>query len=39
VGGLIQAYSECAKQTILNAKIENLEITKKMKIVCDYNEL
>ena len=39
VGGLIQAYSESAKQTILNAKIKELEITKKMKIVCDYDEL
>ncbi|HKL44220.1 MAG TPA: YigZ family protein [Candidatus Absconditabacterales bacterium] len=46
VGGLIQAYSECAKQTILNSNlpagrqgIKNIEITETIKISFDYNIL
>lgn len=36
---LIQAYSECAKQTILNSKIENIEITEKYKITFEYKDI
>lgn len=36
---LIQAYSECAKQTILNSKIEEVEITQNMTISFDYKNI
>ena len=37
VGWLIQAYSECAKQTILNSQIVQVEMTQQKKIEFDYS--
>ncbi len=36
---LIQAYSECAKQAILNSKIQDCEITEVLKTSCNYDEI
>jgi len=36
VGWLIQAYSECAKQLILNSKIEEVELTQNKNIKFSY---
>ena len=36
---LIQAYWECAKQTILNSQIQEVEITEIHKISCNYDEI
>ena len=38
VGGLIQAYSECAKQTILNSNIQEIELTENKKIKFKYDQ-
>jgi len=37
VGGLIQAYGECAKQVIEHAKISEDEITKTIKFSYDFD--
>jgi putative IMPACT (imprinted ancient) family translation regulator len=36
---LIQAYWECAKQTILKSNIQDCEITEIRKISCNYDEI
>jgi len=36
---LIQAYSECAKQTILHSKIEEVELTQEKTISFDYENM
>lgn len=38
VWGLIQAYSECAKQTILNSKIQEIELMQNKKIKFNYDQ-
>lgn len=38
VGGLIQAYSECAKQTILNSQIQEVELMQNKKIKFNYDQ-
>ncbi|MBO4203653.1 YigZ family protein [bacterium] len=38
VGGLIQAYTETAKQTIANAPLINAEITKTLEITYAYDK-
>ena len=38
VGWLIQAYSECAKQTILNSKIQEIELTQNKTIKYNYDQ-
>lgn len=37
IGGLIQAYSECAKQVIENSKIIETEILKTVKFSYDFD--
>lgn len=37
VGGLIQAYSECAKQTLAHAAIREAEITSKLHFSYDFD--
>ena len=39
VGWLIQAYSECAKQTILHSKIEEVELTQEKTVSFDYENM
>lgn len=39
VGWLIQAYSECAKQTILHSQIEEVELTQEKSISFDYENM
>ena len=39
VGWLIQAYSECTKQTILHSKIEEIELTQKKIISFEYENM
>ena len=36
---LIQAYSECAKQTILHSKIEEIELVQEKTISFDYENM
>ena len=36
---LIQAYSECAKQTITHSKIEEVELTQEKAITFDYENM
>lgn len=36
---LIQAYSECAKQTILHSKIEEIELVQEKEISFDYENM
>lgn len=38
VWGLIQAYSECAKQTILNSQIQEIELMQNKKIKFNYDQ-
>ena len=39
VGWLIQAYSECAKQTILHSKIEEVELTQEKTVSFEYENM
>ena len=39
VGWLIQAYSECAKQTIVHSKIEEVELTQEKTISFEYENM
>ena len=39
VGWLIQAYSECAKQTIIHSKIEEVELTQEKTISFEYENM
>jgi len=36
VGGLIQAYSECAKQTLAHAPIREAELVKQVQFAYDF---
>jgi len=39
VGWLIQAYSECAKQTILHSRIDEVELTQQKTISFEYENM
>lgn len=39
VGGLIQAYGECAKQTIIHSQIEKIELTEIIFLKFNYSEI